>query len=128
MNARPTLSARALRSAARAPWAAVLTLLLAACGAADEGDALDADESASTAETNELVEGKTHLLPGKIQAEDYALGGEEVFGYHMVNLLIHVATALGLYGLTKRTLERSIPIPNATVATMMSTCSPTNAS
>lgn len=37
-------------------------------------------------------------------AVNYALGGDEVAGYHAVNLAIHLAAALVLYGLIWRTL------------------------
>lgn len=37
-------------------------------------------------------------------ALNYALHGEEVFGYHVINLAIHLATALTLLGLIRRTL------------------------
>jgi len=36
-------------------------------------------------------------------AVNYALGGLEVWGYHAVNLLIHLLAALTLYGLLRRT-------------------------
>lgn len=35
---------------------------------------------------------------------NYKLGGHEVFGYHLVNLLVHLAAALALFGLVRRTL------------------------
>jgi len=38
-------------------------------------------------------------------AVNYALGGTRVAGYHVVNLLIHVAVALVLFGLLLRTLR-----------------------
>jgi tetratricopeptide (TPR) repeat protein len=38
-------------------------------------------------------------------ALNYALGGEAVAGYHVFNLLIHVAAGLALFGLVRRTLE-----------------------
>ena len=37
-------------------------------------------------------------------ALNYALGGERVEGYHVVNLLIHLAAGLTLFGLVRRTL------------------------
>ncbi|MCU0609544.1 MAG: tetratricopeptide repeat protein [Chitinispirillaceae bacterium] len=40
-------------------------------------------------------------------AINYALGGTAVFGYHLVNLLIHILTALLLFGIIRRTLEVS---------------------
>ncbi len=36
---------------------------------------------------------------------NYALGGYEVWGYHLVNLLIHLAAALFLYGIVRRSLN-----------------------
>jgi Flp pilus assembly protein TadD len=38
-------------------------------------------------------------------ALNYALGGEAVAGYHVFNILIHVAAGLALFGLVRRTLE-----------------------
>jgi protein O-mannosyl-transferase len=38
-------------------------------------------------------------------AVNYALGGENVRGYHVVNLAIHLATALALFGLARRTFR-----------------------
>src|SRR6188474_550794 len=38
-------------------------------------------------------------------AVNYALGGEDVRGYHLMNLAIHLATALALFGLARRTLR-----------------------
>jgi tetratricopeptide (TPR) repeat protein len=37
-------------------------------------------------------------------AFNYALGGERVEGYHALNLLIHLAASLALFGLVRRTL------------------------
>ncbi len=39
-------------------------------------------------------------------ALNYALGGESVRGYHVLNLAIHLAAALTLFGLVRRTLQR----------------------
>ncbi len=39
-------------------------------------------------------------------AIDYALGGLDVRGYHITNLLIHVSAALLLFGIVRRTLFR----------------------
>lgn len=41
-------------------------------------------------------------------ALNYAFGGENVFGYHLVNLLIHIAVALALFGFTRRSLQRPV--------------------
>lgn len=38
-------------------------------------------------------------------AINYALGGTNVFGYHAVNLAIHILTALTLFGVIRRTLN-----------------------
>lgn len=38
-------------------------------------------------------------------ALNYALGGHNVFGYHLANLLIHLAAGLALFGLVRRTLS-----------------------
>ncbi len=40
-------------------------------------------------------------------AVNYALGGDRVWGYHAVNLAIHIAAALLLWGIVRRTLETS---------------------
>jgi protein O-mannosyl-transferase len=37
-------------------------------------------------------------------AINYAIGGEKTVGYHVVNLLIHLASALTLFGIVRRTL------------------------
>ncbi len=44
-------------------------------------------------------------------ALNYALGGEAVGGYHALNLLIHLAGGLTLYGLVRRTLLRPLLAP-----------------
>lgn len=38
-------------------------------------------------------------------ALNYAVGGTAVWGYHLVNLVIHVAAGLTLFGLVRRTLQ-----------------------
>ncbi|HEY6360493.1 MAG TPA: tetratricopeptide repeat protein [Vicinamibacterales bacterium] len=45
-------------------------------------------------------------------ALNYAGGGLEVFGYHLVNVTLHLMCALLVFGLVRRTLE--MPIVNAT--------------
>ena len=40
-------------------------------------------------------------------AINYALGGNAVWGYHAANLLIHILAGLALFGIMRRTLERS---------------------
>lgn len=44
-------------------------------------------------------------------ALNYALGGLDPVGYHAFNLLVHVATALVLYGLLRRTLWPAVAPP-----------------
>ncbi len=41
-------------------------------------------------------------------AVNYALGGLDVTGYHVVNLLFHVAASLSLFGLVRRTLQLAV--------------------
>ncbi len=38
-------------------------------------------------------------------ALNYAVGGTDAFGYHVVNLVVHLAAALALLGVVRRTLE-----------------------
>ena len=44
-------------------------------------------------------------LPNLSFAVNYYFGGEDVWGYHLVNLLIHIANALALYFLFLTTLK-----------------------
>jgi Flp pilus assembly protein TadD len=44
-------------------------------------------------------------LVGLSMAFNYALGGLDVFGYHLVSIAMHVACALLAFGLIRRTLE-----------------------
>ncbi|MBI4598223.1 MAG: tetratricopeptide repeat protein [Candidatus Omnitrophica bacterium] len=44
-------------------------------------------------------------------AINYALGGFQVWGYHAVNLALHLAAALTLYGVIRRTLQTSLLRP-----------------
>lgn len=44
-------------------------------------------------------------------ALNYALGGESVAGYHVFNLLIHVGTALVLFGLVRATFRSRTLVP-----------------
>lgn len=41
-------------------------------------------------------------------ALNYAFGGENVFGYHLMNLLIHMAVAWALFGFARRALQRPV--------------------
>jgi len=45
-------------------------------------------------------------------ALNYALSGDHVWSYHALNLLIHIGTALVLFGVIRRTLARS-GMPNS---------------
>jgi len=49
-------------------------------------------------------------------ALNYAAGGTAVWGYHAVNLAIHLAAALTLFGLVRRTLSRTLPAAAQSVA------------
>ena len=44
-------------------------------------------------------------------ALNYALGGLNVFGYHLCNVAVHIACALILFGIVRRTLHESRPHP-----------------
>jgi Tfp pilus assembly protein PilF len=44
-------------------------------------------------------------------ALNYAFGGTEVWGYHAVNLIIHLCTGLALFGVVRRTLQRPVSEP-----------------
>jgi tetratricopeptide (TPR) repeat protein len=46
-------------------------------------------------------------------ALNYALSGSAVWSYHLVNALVHAATALALFGLLRRTLRRVAPLASA---------------
>lgn len=51
-------------------------------------------------------------------ALNYALGGLNVFGYHAFNLLVHLLTALVLFGLVRRTLlQPGLPLQYREAAT-----------
>lgn len=52
-------------------------------------------------------------------AINHALGGEAVFGYHAVNLLVHLLAGLTLFGIVRRTLA-SPRLPPVTPATAWS--------
>jgi Flp pilus assembly protein TadD len=49
---------------------------------------------------------------------NYLLGGRNPLGYHLVNLLIHLAAALALYGIVRRTLRKGAagPLPAGSAA------------
>ena len=46
-------------------------------------------------------------------ALSYAISGERTWGYHLVNLVIHMAAALALFGLVRRTLLLPVAGPRA---------------
>lgn len=46
-------------------------------------------------------------------ALNYAMGGLDVTGYHVTNLLIHLLAALALYGVVRRTLALPYAVPRA---------------
>lgn len=52
-------------------------------------------------------------------AVNYAWGGEAVAGYHAVNLLIHLAAGLALFGLVRRTVPRLGGVPGIAPATTL---------
>jgi hypothetical protein len=54
-------------------------------------------------------------------AINYAIGGSRPFGYHVVNLLLHAAAGLALFGLLRRTLKRpAVPARLRNAATGLS--------
>src|SRR2546421_12732974 len=99
-------------------------LLLALAAIAVYWNALDApfvwdDDVAIT--TNHSIHGITESLNPPIEtpvsgrpvvnlsfALNYAYGGLDTRGYHAVNLAIHVACALLLFGVVRRTLARQV--------------------
>ncbi len=64
-------------------------------------------ENASLRQLNPLAlsDGQSRPVSYFSFALNYAVGGYHVWGYHAVNLAIHVAAAWTLYGLVRRTLE-----------------------
>jgi len=60
-------------------------------------------------------------------ALNYAIGGTGVFGYHALNLLIHLLAAVILFGLVRRTLElpsisKRFPAPSPHVLATITAC------
>src|SRR5262245_26990115 len=47
----------------------------------------------------------TRPLIGFLNALNYAISGQNPWSYHGVNLIIHIAAALALFGIVRRTLE-----------------------
>ena len=52
----------------------------------------------------QVIAGTSRPLVELSLALNYALGGLNVWGYHAVNLAVHISAALTLYGLVRRTL------------------------
>jgi tetratricopeptide (TPR) repeat protein len=67
--------------------------------------------SSMSGEPGSTVSGRP--IPAFSFALNYAAGGLDVFGYHLVNVALHALAALALFGLVRRTLERS---PQAALA------------
>jgi tetratricopeptide (TPR) repeat protein len=55
----------------------------------------------------ELIAGSTRPVAAVTFALNYAVHGLHLWGYHLVNLAIHIAAALTLYGIVRRTLCQS---------------------
>ena len=69
----------------------------------------DADHIVQSLKVRSLPPGEIFRARGLATttlALNYAVGGLDVRGYHAVNLAIHLAAALTLYGLVRRTLLR----------------------
>lgn len=60
---------------------------------------------AMSGEPGSTVSGRP--IPALTFALNFAAGGLDVFGYHLVNVLVHALAALALLGLVRVTLERS---------------------
>lgn len=56
-----------------------------------------------------LLTGTSRPLLKLSLAANYALGGQQVFGYHLVNLVIHVLAGLALFGLVRLTWLAAAP-------------------
>lgn len=61
--------------------------------------------SAMSGEPGSTVSGRP--IPALTFALNYAAGGLDVFGYHLVNVALHALAALALLGLVRVTLERA---------------------
>ncbi len=85
-----------------------LAVTLAYAGALGAPFLFDDTEILDTGSLHELswrtVTGTTRPLAQLTFAFNWAAGGPHVFGYHLVNVLVHVLAALTLYALVARTL------------------------
>lgn len=116
-------TAPATPSTARTPWLALLTLIV--LGAAAYMNALDGPfllDDQRTVRENDSIRDLSDLgrvlhpaaqtpvtgrpVPNLTFAVNYALGGEAVRGYHVVNITIHLLTGLALFALLRRTVPR----------------------
>ncbi len=57
--------------------------------------------------------GITRMVVAYTIAANYWLGGLEIFGYHLVNLAVHLAAALTLFGITHRVLGHLVSLPSS---------------
>ena len=63
------------------------------------------------------------LAPADASAARIDQVRRNLWGYHAINLVIHLSAALALFGVTRRTfLAQSVNQPNATHATMLAWC------
>jgi len=63
-----------------------------------------APEIHSLGQPGQLLAGTSRPILKLSLALNYAVGGEEVLGYHLVNLAIHLLAGLALFGVVQRTL------------------------
>lgn len=101
----------------RTTWIAVMLILAAGCSAYSNGfDGVFVLDDVGSIEKNAAIRrlwppyawlaySPTRPLGYLTFAVNYALHGTAVFGYHVVNLTIHLAAASALFGLTRRTLR-----------------------
>jgi hypothetical protein len=100
-------------------WLVVAPLLIAAAGVAVYANSLsapwvfDGQAMISTNQTiralwppDRFIRGTNRPLAFFTFAANYAIGAREVWGYHVVNLSIHIGAALALFGVVRRTLCR----------------------
>lgn len=77
--------------------------------------------------------GTTRLLPALTIVANYRVGGDAVFGYHLVNLGLHLAAALAVFALARvacraprlcGSTAAAAPLTVATVAALVMACHP----